>query len=113
MKTLPGKSGRCSAEADTAFPSADRTGFLGNKSPTYKTLQGHSCCPYKMIVAWCGVKAGGGGGGSRRGHDGHRSLDPGQLSLSVVSEWGVRVSGLVMSQVLQSSALGLLLPAPV
>ncbi|ELK26376.1 hypothetical protein MDA_GLEAN10020270 [Myotis davidii] len=37
-----------------------------------------------------------------------RSLDPG----SSVSAWGGRASGLVMSQVPQSSALGLLLPVP-
>lgn len=83
------------------MPEAGDTGFLGNKSPTYKTLQGRSCCPYKMIVTWCGVRRGV-EGGARRG--------------SSVSAWflrGVRVSGLVMSQVLQSSALGLLLPAPV
>lgn len=41
-------------------------GILGNKSPMYKTSQGCSRCPYKMIVAWCGVRLGG-GRGARRG----------------------------------------------
>lgn len=35
--------------------SGDTVGFLGNKS-MYKTLQRCSRYPYKMIVAWCGVR---------------------------------------------------------
>lgn len=35
--------------------SGDTVGFLGNKS-MYKTLQHCSHYPYKMIVAWCGVR---------------------------------------------------------
>lgn len=35
--------------------SGDTVGFLGNKS-MYKTLQRRSRYPYKMIVAWCGVR---------------------------------------------------------
>lgn len=38
--------------------SADMVGFLGNKSPTYKTLQHRSRYRYKMIVTWCGVRLG-------------------------------------------------------
>lgn len=45
-------------------------GFLGNKSPTYKTLQGCPRYPYKMIVAWCGVRLGGGREARTRGRVG-------------------------------------------
>lgn len=42
-------------------------GFLGKKSPTYKTLQRSSRYPYKMIVTWCGVRLGWGREARRRG----------------------------------------------
>lgn len=41
-------------------------GFLGNKSPMYKTLQCCSRYPYKMIVTWCGVRLGVGREARRR-----------------------------------------------
>lgn len=46
--------------------SGAMVGFLGNKSPMYKTLQRRSCYLYKMIVAWCGVRLGRGGGREAR-----------------------------------------------
>lgn len=45
----------------------DTVGFLGKKSPTYKTLQRSSRYPYKMIVTWCGVRLGWGREARRRG----------------------------------------------
>lgn len=41
-------------------------GFLGNKTPMYKTLLCCSRWPYKMIVAWCGVRQGWGREARRR-----------------------------------------------
>lgn len=46
--------------------SGDTVGFLGNKTPMYKTLQRRSRYPYKMIVTWCGVRLGGGREARRR-----------------------------------------------
>lgn len=65
-------------------------GFLGNKSPMYKTLQRRSCYLYKMIVAWCGVRLGRGGweGSKEEGPDGIPSkVGQGHRAIAATAGW--------------------------